>query len=462
MNSLNSCDYFSVILNSITDGVFTVDNNWRITFFNKAAEKITGLPGKKAIGKCCQDIFLANICKGECALKKTIKTGYPVVSRKINITRVDGKKIPVSISTAILRDKSGNIIGGVETFRDLSIIEELKKKVGQRYNFTDIISKNHRMQQIFKILPDIAQSDSTVLIEGASGTGKELVARAIHNLSSRKNGSFVAINCAGLPYTLLESELFGYKTGAFTGAIKDKQGRFDKAQGGTLFLDEIGEIPLAMQVKLLRVIQEKVFEPLGSVAPVKADIRIIAASNKNLQKLVSKNIFREDLYYRINVVNIRLPDLKERKEDIPLLVNHFIQKFNCLKNKNIKGVSAEAMSILLDYQYPGNIRELENIIEHAFVLCATPIIDLCHLPENLKETQMEYQFFPKSVQEMEKYLIVQALKKNSWNRRATAKSLNIHKSTLYRKINNLKIQLPFKGRRSIRTNSRIIKTVLEN
>ncbi|HPG53844.1 MAG TPA: sigma 54-interacting transcriptional regulator, partial [Smithellaceae bacterium] len=315
--------------------------------------------------------------------------------------------------------------------------------IEKKYSFADIISKNHRILQLFDILPDIAASNSTVLIEGESGTGKELFARAIHDLSSRKNQLFVAVNCSALPDTLLESELFGYKEGAFTDAKKDKPGRFRLAENGTLFLDEIGEITPSMQVKLLRVLQEKTYEPLGATQSVEHNVRIIAATNKDLDVLVREGSFREDLYYRINVFKIILPPLRERMEDIPLLIDHFIERFNVLQKKSIQGVSEEAMSALMSYSYPGNIRELANIIERAFILCKTGLIEKKHLPESLfamsannKDSKVS------SLRDVEAAYLLNALKQNNWDRQKTARQIGIHKSTLYRKIKSLDIVLP--------------------
>ncbi len=259
-----------IILDSIADGVFTVDKDWHITSFNRAAERITGMLSEKAIGQKCFDVFHTNICQTACALRETLKTGKEIIDQPVNILNGEGKIIPVSISTAVLKDEKRNIIGGVETFRDLSALEALKKEISRQYSVDDIISKNHNIQEIFDILPDIAESESTVLIHGESGTGKELFARAIHNLSRRKKFPFVAINCGALPDNLLESELFGYKKGAFTDARKDKPGRFAIAEGGTIFLDEIGDLPLFLQAKLLRVLQEKEYEPLGAISPSKS------------------------------------------------------------------------------------------------------------------------------------------------------------------------------------------------
>jgi len=353
-----------IILDSIADGVFTVDDEWRITSFNRAAEEITGILKEEAVGQRCYDVFHASICETNCALRETFGTNRPVVNRAVYIINADGDKIPISISTAVLKDKSGSIIGGVETFRDLSAIEELRRELEKKYSFYDIISKNSEMLKIFDILPSIAQSDSTVLIEGETGTGKELIARALHNLSHRKDKPIVTVNCGALPDTLLESELFGYKAGAFTDARKDKPGRFAMAESGTIFLDEIADVSPALQVRMLRVIQEHTYEPLGATESVKTDVRIIVASNRNLEKLVKSGEFREDLYYRINVIIIKLPPLRERKEDIPLLIDHFIRRFNNLKKKLITDISPDALTVLVSHDYPGNIRELENINRH--------------------------------------------------------------------------------------------------
>jgi len=293
------------------------------------------------------------------------------------------------------------------------------------------------MQNLFAILPNIAESNTTVLIEGESGTGKELFARAIHNLSFRKDKPFVAVNCGALPDTLLESELFGYKAGAFTDAKKDKLGRFALAQGGTIFLDEIGDVSASVQVKLLRVLQEKTYEPVGAVSTVKADVRIITASNKKLDELVKEGKFRDDLYYRINVMKLELPPLRDRKEDVPLLVEHFIGRFNRLHNKNICCVTNEVTAALLAYDYPGNVRELENIIEHCFVLCEGEIIEAKYLPSSVcpaLKTKSPQDSEPATIKQMEIILITQALKRNNGNKTATAKQLGIDKSTLFRKM----------------------------
>ena len=435
-NKANSREQ-NVILDSISEGVFTVDSNWRITSFNRAAEEITGIARKKAIGQKCCDILRADVCETDCALRETMRAGKPILNKAVHIIDARGERHAIAISTALLKDESGKVIGGVETFRDMTLVEELRKEIEGRYCCEDIISQNHRMHNLFSILPNIAESDCTVLIEGKSGTGKELFARAIHNLSFRKDKSFVAVSCGALPDTLLESELFGYKAGAFTDAKKDKPGRFALAEGGTIFLDEIGDVSAAVQVRLLRVLQERTYEPLGAVSSVNADVRVITATNKKLSELVQQGKFRDDLYYRIDIVKLELPPLREHKDDIPLLVNHFISRFNRLRNKNISCVTDEVLAILLAHDYPGNVRELENIIEHCFVLCQGEVIEKKHLPTSVCPTPSVDKVKTGEVttlKQMEILLIIEALRRNKGNKTATAKQLGINKSTLFRKM----------------------------
>jgi len=428
-----------IILDSIADGVFTVNKEFNITSFNRAAEKITGMNSQEAIGRKCFNVFHANICQTACALKETITTGKEFIDVHVNILNLEGNIIPISISTAPLRNDRGKIIGGVETFRDLSAFEALRKEISRQYSVEDIISKNHEIQSIFEILPHIAESDCTVLIQGESGTGKELFARAIHNSSKRKKGPFIAVNCGALPENLLESELFGYKKGAFTDAKKDKPGRFALAEGGTLFLDEVSDLSPLLQSKLLRVLQEKEYEPLGATTTLKADARIIAATNRNLSTMVSQKSFREDLFYRLNIVKMELPPLRKRKEDVPLLVNHFIKKLNLKTGKKIIFVSDHIIRLLMSYDFPGNVRELENIIEHAFVMCQGEKLEVEHLPAECRESFMtasstKPSSFHDRFQESEENIIKDALQRNLGNRSATAKELGMHPSTLWRKM----------------------------
>lgn len=443
-------DPTAAILDSISDGVFTVDQDWRITSFNRAAEAITGVMRREAIGKPCSEVFRASMCEGYCALRQTIKTGKPVINQSAFIITAEGRRIPISISTAILRDPKGRFIGGAETFRDLSLVEELRKELEGRYQVGDLVSRSSSMRKIFEISPQVAASDSTVLIQGETGTGKELLARAIHGMSSRKDKPFVAINCGAIPDTLLESELFGYKKGAFTGADTDKPGRFSQAEGGTVFLDEIGEVSPALQARLLRVLQEKTYEPLGGTRSVKTNVRFIAATNRDLVAHVKKGMFREDLFYRVNVVRMELPPLRKRREDIPLLVEHFIARFNRVQGKSVVGVDPDVMTFLMAHDYPGNVRELENIIEHAFVLCSEGIIRTTNLPEEFL-ARMPFVAvkgdMQSSVRAIESQVILEALRRNNFNRLAAARELKLHKSTFFRKIKELGLSLPRKDRR---------------
>jgi PAS domain S-box-containing protein len=433
------------ILESISDGVFTVNENWIITSFNRAAENITGVSRTDAIGKSCSDVFRSSMCESECALKKTLKSGKPVIGKSGYIINSKGDKVPISVSTAMFKNEKGEVIGGAETFRDLSEIENLRREVEGRFKIGDIISHSPLMHRIFDVLPAIASSPSTVLLLGETGTGKELVARTIHSLSFRKNHPFIAVNCAALPDSLLESELFGYKAGAFTGARKDKPGRFAIAKSGTIFLDEIGDISPALQVRLLRVLQDRTFEPLGSTRPEKTDARVIVATNKDLSALTKQGAFREDLYYRVNVVRLELPPLRRRKEDIPLLADEFIKRFNLIQNKRIEGISSEAISLLMAHDWPGNVRELENIIERAFITCTKGQIDIEHIqsefmPEQEKASCITDMRTTRNILEAE--TIRKVLEKTSYNRLKAARELGIHKSTLFRKIKNLNIIIP--------------------
>ncbi len=368
-------------MDSLADGVFTVDADWNITFFNHAASAITTVPRKEAIGRKCWEVFRSSICDGACALRAALEAGESRGNRSIFFVRPDGTKVPISISAAPLRDRRGRVVGGVETFRDLSALVSMRKKLDGSYAVEDIVSRSPAFRRVLSILPQVAASGSTVLVTGESGTGKELVARAIHNLSPRTRKPFVAVNCGALPEQLLESELFGHKAGAFTDAKRDKPGRFQSADGGTLFLDEIGDMPLPLQVKILRALQERVVEPLGATRGEPVNVRVIAATNRDLEGMVADKSFRNDLYYRLNVVRLSLPPLRERPEDIPLLARHFIARQNALTGKDIEDISPEVLRLLARHSFPGNVRELENIIEFAFILCPGGLIRPEHLPE---------------------------------------------------------------------------------
>ncbi len=422
-----------IIFNSISDGVFTVNRECIITSFNKAAEQITGFASEEAVGKHCYDIFRTEICNKKCALKDTLKTTAPVENARVTIITRDGCEIPISVSTTMLRDPNGDVIGAVEFFRDISEIDYLEKSLERKQALRDIVSVNDKMQKLIALLPDIAESDCSVLIEGPSGCGKELFAQVLHNLSTRKYGPYIRINCAALPASLLESELFGYEKGAFTDAKRDKPGQFCLANGGTLLLDEISEMDISLQVKLLRVLNNGEYRPLGSAKTMRTDARVIAATNADLASEIVKGKFRKDLYYRINVVNLKIPPLHERPEDIPLLVNHFINIFKKKTRRPIKHVSPEAMAVLRNYSFPGNVRELENAIEHAFVMCHSEKIEPMHLPHNITDTHIDSNGIS-PVGSSEKKIIQEALKRNNGNKTRTARELGVHRSTLWRKL----------------------------
>jgi PAS domain S-box-containing protein len=427
-----------IIFNSISDGIFTIDKNCKITSFNKAAEKITGFSASEAIDKHCFDIFRTDICNKRCALKDTLKTEEPIENIRVTIISRNGKEIPIRVTTTLLRDKDNSVVGAVELFRDISELENLRERISNKRTLDDIVSMNSQMQQIINLLPSIAESDCNVLIQGPSGSGKELFAQVIHNLSSRKYGPYIKINCAALPAQLLESELFGYEKGAFTDAKHNKPGQFCLANGGTLLLDEISEMDISLQVKLLRVLNNGEYRPLGSSKTFYSDARIIAATNSDLKQEIEANRFREDLFYRINVMNIKIPPLKERPEDIPLLVDHFLKLYR-KKNRNIvEKISPEALRALRKYSFPGNVRELENAIQHTFVMCRDGVI----LPEHLPETILDENVIKEDVShnlKSEKELIIESLKRNHGNKSKAAVELGMHRSTLWRKIKELQV-----------------------
>jgi PAS domain S-box-containing protein len=440
------CDITSVvpapcctILESISDGVFTIDTHKRITSFNRAAESITGFTQKEAIGQYCFDIFRADICERDCALGKTLSTKTPQINLPAQIITKQGEQKPIRLSTNILKSHDGEVIGGVETFRDLSDLEELRRQIDQKYVKEDIVGKHPKMQAILSFLPDVAESGSSVLIQGPTGTGKELVARAIHNLSPKAKGPFIAVNCAALPESLLEAELFGHVKGAFTGAVRDKSGYFLSADQGTLFLDEIGTTSFAFQSDLLRVLESHEFTPVGGTQSVKSDFRVIAAANLQLKELVTQSQFREDLFYRLNVVTLDLPPLRERKEDIPVLVDRFIAQLNLQQGRDIQGISPQALNALVSYSFPGNIRELRNAIEFAFIACKGPRIELEHLPDEIAHRKSS-QPSELSAQDQEEAERIQAVLQHCrQNREQAAKALGISRSTLWRRMKRLGI-----------------------
>jgi len=426
-----------LILDSLTEGVFTVDKELNIVLFNQAAEQITGIPRREAVGLKCYEVLRASVCQANCALEESMRTGRPVLDRAVNILDSSGRLVPISIRTSALRDEAGRILGGVETFRDLSTEVSLRKELRGKYTLGDMVGRAEVMLSLFAVLPDVAESASTVLIQGESGTGKELLARAIHNMSPRSKGPFLAVNCAALPDTLLESELFGYVRGAFTDAKADKPGRFEAARGGTLFLDEIGEISPAVQVKLLRVLDERAFVPLGSNKPRPADVRLVAATNKQLVEEVRCGRFRDDLFYRLNIIRLELPPLRERREDIPHLIEALINKLQARTGREISGLSERALAALMAHPFPGNVRQLENFLEHGFVLCHSGIIDLDHLPKEVRELGPlpgQRSGADGLLVEAERRLITDTLNRHSGRRKIAAQELGISTTTLWRRM----------------------------
>lgn len=443
------------ILESISDGVFTVDKNWKITSFNRAAERITGVSREKAIGQNCFEVFKSDMCETDCPLRRTMKTGKPVIDRAGFCLSAKGKRVPISVSTALLVDADGTVLGGAETFRDLSELENLRRELEQKRQNEGFTSKSPSMEHILSMLPAVSDSTATVLIRGETGTGKEVLARTIHDMSPRSQQPFVAINCSALPENLLESELFGYRKGAFTGADRDKPGRFALAEGGTLFLDEIGELTPALQVKLLRVLQEHEYEPLGGTRAVKADVRILCATNRDLAAMIAEGSFRQDLYYRIHVIAIDLPPLRERREDIADLADYFLSRALSRTGKKITGFTPSALQAFYAYSWPGNIRELENGIERAVVLTTAGPVDINVLPVEIRQdaasdneaekthasanpsgdpVRAEPAGLSEARDETERAFIVTMLERNGWHREKTAQALGMNKATLWRKM----------------------------
>jgi PAS domain S-box-containing protein len=426
-----------LIFNSISDGVFTVDRNCVITLFNKSAERITGFSRAEAVGRHCFDIFRTEVCHRQCALKDTLKTYAPVRNVRVKILTRDGRELPIEVTTTILKDDEGNRVGAVEFFRDVSEIERLRHSLEQKRALADIVSVDPRMHELIGLLPDVAISECNVLIQGPSGCGKELFAQVLHNLSPRCYGPYVRINCAALPATLLESELFGYEKGAFTDAKHDKPGQFALATGGTLLLDEIGEMDMALQVKLLRVLNNGEYRPLGSARTLRADARIIAATNADLEQAIARKTFRQDLYYRLNVVKLGIPPLCERPEDIPLLVGHFLGAFRKKTGRPIERVSPEALAMLRRHPLPGNVRELQNAIEHAFVMCHGPEIKPEHLPNHITSPVPARNRDGHALSE--ENAILQTLRRYNGNRAQAAAELGMHRATLWRKMKTLRV-----------------------
>jgi two-component system response regulator HydG len=425
-------EHLATILDSVADGVFTVDSEMRITWFNRAAEKITGFSQQEALGRPCCEIFRSNICFSACPVREALATGRNVENLEIDILDRYNRELPISVSASVLRDAEGRPTGGVETFRDLSRLHALKQEITEKYSFHDLLSRNPAMRRLFDVLPDVAASNATVLLQGESGTGKELFARALHNLSPRRDRPLVVVNCGALPEQLLEAEIFGVRKGAYTGAVEDRPGRLTQAEGGTLFLDEIGDLPLALQVKLLRVLENREYQALGARRPQRADVRFVAATHRDLENMVKEGSFRQDLFFRLNVVQLLIPPLKERPEDIPLLLDLALDRFNKSYGKRIRGFSSEALSLLLDHSYPGNVRELLNMVERAVILARGETITPELLPSELTQSTPMPSFEDDENRLPTANQLAALLEKHEGNRSAAARELGINRTTLWR------------------------------
>ena len=440
VETIRSMQNTYAIMDSVADGLFTVDEGLTITHFNKAAEEITGVSQTEAIGKPCFEIFKSEVCSGACPMVEAIATGQSI-QREVEITDLKGRKKLISVSASTLFDTAGNVIGGVETVRDLTPITSIKEEIQEKYSFRSLVSRNPGMRRLFDVMEDIAASNATVFINGESGTGKELFARAIHDLSPRKNGPMVTVNCGALPETLLESEIFGVRKGAFTGATENRPGRLEMCNGGTFFLDEIGDLPLPLQVKLLRVLENHEFQPLGARTPIKADVRFITATHRNLEEMVAEGTFRQDLYFRINIVTLHIPPLRDRREDIPLLIDMALQRFNLTYNKKVRTISPEVLKLMLTHPFPGNVRELLNLIEQSVILCRGTEITLDHLPANfLNMTQDHSQAIRRSGKLPSAAELRSLLNRYDGNRSDVARELNIDRTTLWRWMKRLDVK----------------------
>ena len=448
------------IIDSIPVGVAILDMDLRVQAMNRSLEAMTGFNREEAVGVSCPHVLRSNLCPQKCPAKQALESDQ-AIHIEGNIINRARQKIPVRIHVAVLKDGEGQPIGVIETIEDISLVAELDRKVHISHNISDLVGHSPNMQKLLDILPVISQTDSSVLITGETGTGKDLVATVIHRLSPRAQGPFIKINCGALPETLLESELFGHTRGAFTGAVRDKPGRFQLADNGTLYLTEIGDLPLALQVKLLTFLDDKEIIPLGGTRSVKADVRLIAATHRDLQAMVQEGSFRQDLLYRLNVVRLEVPSLREREGDIRLLMEYFLNQFSKQFQKKISGFAPKAIEILTRYPYPGNVRELMNIVEYAANVCHQGSVQPEHLPDYLmgpwedtprvgfstRAAETTGVSSPQKVRmgeglatqkldwrEMERRIISEALLQTRGNRTKASKLLGWGRSTLWRKM----------------------------
>lgn len=430
------------ILDSIAEGLFTIDKEFRINFINSAAEKITGFKKDEVIGQLCRKVFRCEINEIECPIAKVLEIDKNIFELKSKIKSKSNSEIPIKLNAAVLKNKNGEPVGGVISFRDISYDLDVESYLSKHTNFYGIVGHSKVMTDIFYLIQEIADTDVNILITGETGTGKEMIADAIQKTSRRKDKKFLKVNCGVLPPNLLASELFGHVKGAFTDAVKDRIGRFELCDGGTIFLDEITEMSLQMQTQLLRVIQNGTFEKVGDSESKKVDVRVIAATNSNLSESIKEGKFREDLFYRLNVVPIELPPLRKRKEDIPFLGMHFIKKFNLIYKKNINEIEPDALTILSNYNWPGNIREFENAVEYAFIRTKDKdSLSVCSLPQSIRKNEncANVQIAQNSVQRNSAQL-VKLLEENNWNKSKVAKILGVNRTTIWRQLKSIGVE----------------------
>jgi two-component system, NtrC family, response regulator HydG len=421
------------IFRSVKDAIISVDRDCVVIEMNDAAMNVYGF-SREAIGMPFKT--LPKGCNGRCVevLEEAIRSRTVVEAERIECRHGEGPSKVVSLTASPLLGSQGAFAGVVMVFRDETRLVGLERGFKQYQQFHRLVGSSTKMQKVFSLIDALASAQTTVLITGESGTGKELAAEALHAGGERSGKPLVKLNCSALPESLLESELFGHVKGAFTGAVQDRIGRFQKAHGGTIFLDEVGDLSPKIQGELLRVLQEREFERVGDSTPIQVDVRVIAATNRNLREMVRRGEFREDLYYRLKVVEIDMPPLREKREDIPVLVDHFRRKFNTVFDKAIGAVSQDVMKVFLEYAWPGNVRELEHAMEHAFILCQNLFITLDHLSTDLLNTPKRSDCPPASERVDDPRAIVDALEKAGWNKAKAARSLGINRATLYRKI----------------------------
>ena len=445
---INRIDYeersLKLILDNLDLGIFTVNRGGHITFFNKAAELLTGYSRREVLGKSSADLFGQNSLNVPNLLNEA--TAGEDLRRSVRslMTTRDGVKVPVRADYLPLRNESRQVVGGLATLHDLTLVQQLNEVISERYSLHNMIGREPAMQRVFELARMVSGSDATVIIEGPTGTGKDLLAKVIHSQSRRAERPFVKVNCAAVPENLLESEFFGYVKGAFTGAERNKPGRFQLADGGTIFLDEIGDLPLSLQAKLLRVLEDREFYPLGSRQTVRVDVRIISATNLDLEQMVARGRFREDLFYRLNVMRIELPPLRQRRADIPLLIRHILRRLGAARASRVSGISKAAFEVLLNYPYPGNVRELENILEHALIVCQGEEIRRQHLPGYVQTTDRRLAPAPpaaaargEGAEAEDRLRIREALRRSGGRRNQAARLLGIDRTTLWRRIKRL-------------------------